>query len=319
MTQRKRSFYPSRRHLVWFALTALAVYVLLPQIGDFRSSWQLLQHPQASWTAIAVLLTFATFVAGTGTYCFLAFRRLLFGRTLLVQLAAMFINRLLPAGIGALGANYLYLRRERHTASQAVSVVAVNNLLGFVGHGLLVLVVLLVFPGSSLTSPTRYSANQTLILAVAALVAIVLVITGFLFGRNKVAQTVQDIKKQLFSYRHRPWVLLGALATSMTLTLCNVLCLFYCLHALGLELSFAAVLLVFTFGVGTGAAVPTPGGLGGFEAGLAAGFVAYGLDPAVALAAALLFRLISYWLPLITGLAAFIICHRQRLFGTATA
>lgn len=318
MAEQKPRFYPSRQHLLLLALVAIGVYVLLPQIGDFRSSWQLLRHPQASYTAVAVLLTFGTYLAGAGTYRFLAFRPLKYGRTVLVQLAAMFVNRLLPAGIGALGANYLYLRRERHKASQAVSAVAVNNLLGFTGHALVLSLTLLFFPGDSMLSTGRHGTSQILILEAVAALAVILIVAGLLFGRRKVAKTLQDIKTQLFSYRHRPWSLLGGLVTSTALTLCNVLSLLCCFQALGLSLSFAAVLLVFSFGVGTGAAVPTPGGLGGFEAGLAAGFVAYGIDPGAALAAALLYRLVSYWLPLAAGLPAFIVCQRRGLFSVKT-
>lgn len=319
MAQHKSSFYPGRHHILLLVLVATALYVLLPQIGDFRSSWQLLRHPQASYTTVAIILTFATYLAAAGIYYFLAIKPLIYGRTLLVQVAAMFINRLLPAGIGALGVNYLYLKHERHTRPQAVSVVAVNNLLGFLGHGLLVIVTLLTFPGNALIMPGRHSGNQTLIPEVVGVAILLVVMTALVFGRKKVAKALRDIKTQLLSYRRHPWALLKALTCSVALTFCNVLSLFFCLYALGIHLPFAAVLLVFTFGVGAGAAVPTPGGLGGFEAGLAAGFVAYGIDASPALAAALLYRLVSYWLPLLVGLLALIACQKQKLFGTIAA
>jgi uncharacterized protein (TIRG00374 family) len=319
MAQPTRTFYPRQRHLLVLVLIAAALYVLLPQIGDFRSSWQLLSHPRLSFTAGAVALTFATYIAAAGTYCFLAFKPLRFGRSVLVQLAAMFINRLVPAGIGTLGANYLYLRRERHTAPQAVSVAAANNLLGFVGHGLLILAVLLIFPVNALANSARYSIDQALLLEVLAGAAVILAVGAVVYGRRTLTVALRDVRKQLLGYRRRPWSLAAGLATSVTLTLCNVFCLICCLQALGLNLSLATVLLVFTFGAGTGAVVPTPGGLGGFEAGLAAGFVAYGLDPATALAAALLYRLVSYWLPLPVGLLAFAICQKQKLFGATAA
>jgi uncharacterized protein (TIRG00374 family) len=82
--------------------------------------------------------------------------------------------------------------------------------------------------------------------------------------------------------------------------------------ALGIHLSFVPTLLILTFGVGAGAATPTPGGLGGFEAGLVGGFVAYDVNASAALAIALLYRLISYWLTLLIGAGAFIFCQRQK-------
>ena len=318
MADSPQTFRLSRRHVALFLLTAAAIYVLIPQLGDFRSSWRLLVSPEAGFTALAIALTFGTFAAGSGTYRFLAFRPLRYGRTLLVQFAAMFVNRLLPAGVGAVGANYLYLRHERHKPSQAVSVVGINNLLGATGHILIVLVTLLLFPGSSQIDTGRFELDGTLLLKVMAVLVIGAVVVLLIFGRRKLAAALRDVRKQLASYRRRPLALVAAQGTSILLTICNVLCLLCCAYALGIHLSFAAILLIFTFGVGTGAAVPTPGGLGGFEAGLAAGFIAYGVDPALALAAALLYRLISYWLTMAAGLVAFIFCQKQRFFSAAT-
>jgi uncharacterized protein (TIRG00374 family) len=104
--------------------------------------------------------------------------------------------------------------------------------------------------------------------------------------------------------------------SSILLTLSNVLCLGCCALALGVHLPFLIVLLIFSFGLGTGTATPTPGGLGGFEAGLTAGFIAYHVASPAALATALLYRLISYWLPLVVGALALLIAQRQRLFIT---
>lgn len=318
MTQRKTAFSVQPRHLVLLGLVALAFYVLLPQLGGFRSSWQLLRHPDPLFTVLAIALTSCTYLAATGTYCFLAFKSLPFGRTLLVQLAAMFVNRLLPAGIGALGVNYLYLRQAKHTASQAVSVVGINNLLGVIGHGLVVLVAILTVSGSSLPIlPMRTDDGLRHFVEALAVLLFALAILGLVLGRRKVVSAIKDVKAQLSDYRHRPSSLAGALCTSVILTSCNVLTLLCCAHALGLSLPFVTVLLVFTFGVSAGAAVPTPGGLGGFEAGLAAGFVAYGISPSLALAAALLYRLISYWLPLLAGMLAFIVCQKRNFFTAA--
>ncbi|HVX56720.1 MAG TPA: lysylphosphatidylglycerol synthase transmembrane domain-containing protein [Candidatus Saccharimonadales bacterium] len=317
MTRPTTQLHPRRRHVALLVLLVLALYVVVPQIGDFRSSWRLLSHPAPGFTALAILLTGATFAAGAGTYCFLAFRRLNYARTTVVQIAANFVNRLLPAGIGALGANYLYLRHEHHSGTQAGSVVAINNLLGFVGHGLILLLTLVFFAHGALdiSGPHHHLGRAVLLEAIGILIIGLIILLVF-FGRRRVLHTARDIKRQLWSYRQRPLSLMAALGTSICLTLCNVLALLCCLHALSLHLPFAAVLLVFSFGVGTGSAVPTPGGLGGFEAGLAAGFVAYGIEPAQALAVALLYRFISYWLPLLGGAGAFAVAGQRNWFAS---
>lgn len=286
----------------------------MPQFGDFKASWHLLRHPVPAWTALAILLTGATYLAGAATYCLLAFRPLRYGRTVLVQFAAMFVNRLLPAGIGAVGTNYAYLRRERHTSVQAATVTVVNNIFGGLGHGLLVTVSLLLFSSQVVSRPMDNGENWNWI-ALALAAAIVLGVVGSLIAaKSKTKRKLAEIRDQLLSYRRRLWHLPAALLSSMALTTLNVLCLLCCALALGIDLPFTATLLILTFGVGAGAATPTPGGLGGFEAGLVAGFAAYGVDGSAALAAALLYRLVSYWLPLAVGAPAFIIGQKRKLF-----
>lgn len=301
-----------RNQIIVLVLLVLALYVILPQFGAFRASWHLLRRPEPWWVTAAVALTALTFAAGAFTYCMLAATRLSYPRTAMVQLAAMFVNRLLPSGAGALGVNYAYLRKESHSRPQSVVVVAVNNLLGGLGHWLLVGTCLLFFraPGGVPITAGRPEIWLKILLVIIA----GLVVFGLFYGREKYRTKMAEIREQLKQYRHRPGHFLAALLSSMSLTLANVLSLLCCALALGIHLPFVAILLIFTFGVGAGAAVPTPGGLGGFEAGLAAGLIAYRIDASSALAVALLYRLVSYWLPLLPGAAAFIVCQKRHLF-----
>jgi uncharacterized protein (TIRG00374 family) len=101
----------------------------------------------------------------------------------------------------------------------------------------------------------------------------------------------------------------------MSLTVCNVLCLWAAGLAAGVHLPLAVLFIIFTFGIGLGSATPTPGGLGGFEAGLFAGLAAYHVPAGPALAVALLYRLLSYWLALIVGGVAFAASQRRHLFS----
>ena len=49
------------------------------------------------------------------------------------------------------------------------------------------------------------------------------------------------------------------------------------------------------------AAAPTPGGLGAIEAALVAGLTGVGMQPGPAVSAVLLYRLATYWLPVLPG------------------
>lgn len=312
---RRPTFRLTMRRLVLPAIVVLAVYVLIPQLGDFRTSWEFVQHPQhAGWVVAAFIATMLTYPVAAATYSFLAFRRLSIWRTVLVQLAAMFANRLLPVGAGALGINYLYLRHSGHRTAEAGSVVAMNNLVGFAGHALLVLICLLL-PGQSEAAVTSTKWPIGSLLLAAAGIAVVLAV-ALLWNRLRLLALARNIVLEVRRYRYRLPALGGALASSMILTLCNLLSFACCLLSLDIHVSFISVLLIFTAGVGAGIAAPTPGGLGGFEAGLVAGLVTYDVSPAVALAAALLYRLVSFWLPLLAGGPAIAVAQRRHLFGS---
>lgn len=59
--------------------------------------------------------------------------------------------------------------------------------------------------------------------------------------------------------------------------------------------------MLYLIGSSIGSAVPTPGGVGGVEAALIAVLTGAGVDRASAAAAVVVFRLITYWLPVLPG------------------
>jgi uncharacterized protein (TIRG00374 family) len=313
MPKTNKSLHFDKRQLLVLAVLLVGLYVIVPQIGSFHASWHLLSHPKTSFVVLAILLTIASYWIAALTYCLLALKRLKYFEELAVQLAAMFINRLLPAGIGGIGTNFEYLRHARHSKTQAASVVAINNALGLLGHGLLIGAAL-AFTTSRLAPTKGFNHSvDTGLEAVAGLVVIGLVIT-LIIGKSRLRGFLGNLKTEISHYKHRPLRVLAALASSMSLTVTYVLCLHFAILAIGIHLPLVVTLLIFTFALGTGNFTPTPGGLGGFEAGLAAALVAYRVPLSEALAAALLFRLITYWLPLIAGLIAFTLAQRQSLF-----
>jgi glycosyltransferase 2 family protein len=77
--------------------------------------------------------------------------------------------------------------------------------------------------------------------------------------------------------------------------------------------SFAQVGAVYLGSSIIAAAAPTPGGLGAMEAALVAGFSAIKMDPGVAVAAVLSYRLCTYWLPILPGWLSYHHLERQNL------
>ena len=290
----------------------LLLYIVLPQIDSFAESFAVLKEASLQLVALAFLLVVASYFVAGATYLLLAVRKLRFGRTVLIQGASAFANRILPAGLGGLTLNVEYLRKQRHTLPQAIAVAGTNNTLGFIGH-LCILAVLVLTTDEPLTGTVRLP-YEPLVWGVAVagvLIAIVLVLAPGL--RASLLRLLAGIGKQFVSYRKRPLRLFTALGTSMGVTLISVAVFYLSSHAVGVPLTALQALLVFTVGVLVGTVTPTPGGLGGVEAGLVAGSLAYGYGASLALAAALLYRLLTYWLPLLPGFALFMFGRKYYL------
>jgi len=299
-----------RNRLILLVIAGLFLYIVLPQIGAFKNSFNIARQADPLLIIIALSFSILTYVAAANTYYLLALRKLKYLRTIIAQMASMFVNRLLPAGIGSIGANYVYLRKSKHSVSQAASVVTANNFIGLVGHILLTSLLVVLFSAQlPEINPPVISTNIFILLGCLAL----LVIGTFIFAHKNRRFTTKfkEFGHQLATYRHHPLQLLSAILSSVSLTLFNMLCLYFCMLSLDVNLSFVTVMLIFTLGVVAGTATPTPGGLGGVEAGLIAGFIAAGISSPTAFAIALTYRFIHYWISLFTGAIAFGICRKR--------
>ncbi len=299
-----------RNRIILLVAAGLFLYVVLPQIGAFKSSFTIARQADPIFIALALACSGLTYIAATNTYYLLALKKLLYLRTVLAQLASMFVNRLLPAGIGSIGANYVYLRKSKHSVSEAASVVTANNLIGLIGHVILSVALLILFSDQlpDIKSSNLSNNLPTILLGSALGVVILLVIAK---KNSKFKAKLNETIDQLIAYRHHPLKILSAIISSISLTLFSIACLYFCMLSLEVNLSFVVVMLIFTLGVAAGTVTPTPGGLGGVEAGLIAGFIAAGISTPTAFAIALTYRFIHYWISLVTGAIAFIVCRRR--------
>ncbi|HEX7368558.1 MAG TPA: lysylphosphatidylglycerol synthase transmembrane domain-containing protein [Candidatus Saccharimonadales bacterium] len=305
-----KRFHPNRPVLVLLGAAVLLLYIVVPQVGFFRHSLGSWRHADLQWLIAALASLLFSYCLAAGVYTLLAWKHVRYWLTAVVQAGGMFANRLLPAGAGALGVNYLYLRRQKHTRPQALAVVALNNLAGFVGN--MVVLVVLVFTTHSRLRPLHLPPVRVLIYVLVAIVIVCAVLALWRKLRRMVWLTVVSTAHTIAAFRNRPGRLALSLIISMLLAICYAFCLFACARALHLYVPFPVLFIVMTVGVAGGVVVPTPGGLGGTEAGLVASLIVYGVSSEYALALALLYRLFTFWLPLLFGAVAFIYVERRR-------
>jgi uncharacterized membrane protein YbhN (UPF0104 family) len=289
-------------------LVVAFIYVLLSQYDKFTAGWHVLNHAAVNYVCLAGGLTVVTFLLAAAVYRLLVLRPVAYKTLLGIELAAAFANRLLPSGIGGLGVHGIFLHHRRHTTAQATAVVSTNNLIGMLGHVILLAIILLLAPTQVFASQLhidgfRVIGGICILLAVAIGLTLVRPVKNFF--RNLFASFKQYLKQ--------PTLLFTALVVAMALTLTYVGILYASAHAVGINLAFGTVFVVFSIGVLLGTASPTPGGLIGVEAGMFTGFVAYNAASGPALASIVLYRLFTYLLPILPGALAFWLARRQKL------
>lgn len=316
MTLMAQNKYSGNIHgRAWLKLLVLGflVYLIAAGFGGLQLSLDAIRTAETRYILLAAVAIAASYVCAAVTYKLLAPKRIGLLATLLVQVAGGLVNRMLPAGLGGMGLNVFYLKKRGHSVPVAAAVAATNNALGAIGNVLLVAVSLLLFPVDISRIQLPAVAWPVAVGAVAAICILLALAArqGSLAG--KLRRSLSEMMRYVRGCFARPGNSLLALLSSCLLTGLHGLGLFFVLQAIGEPQSWPVVLLAVSFGAFVGAAIPTPGGLGGAEAGIAATLVTFGVPVNVSVAAALVYRGLTYWLPLLPGYLALRIVEKRYL------
>lgn len=292
-----------RRLIISAAIIGLLIFVLLPQTNTLWHSLDIVRQASPGLVVLAICLTFLVYALAAEMYHMLVKYPIPLRTVATVQMATALTARIAPVGVGTMGLNTVFLNRQKHTLPEALAVVTVYNGISGIVH----LILLAVF---ATTAPLPASASFNLTWSAAYWTALVIAIVIIVFAwsdklRNKIATAVRKLIDTIAGYRNRRRALALVLLVSITQSIVYVLVLMACAQALGVVIPFNQIFLIYTFSLFTGLLTATPGGLVGVEAGLVTGFVAYGVASETALAVALLYRLVTYWLPLLPGFIAF--------------
>ncbi|MCW3845016.1 flippase-like domain-containing protein, partial [Micromonospora yasonensis] len=295
------------RQVFLLVMVGLLVYYLLPQIGQVRAALHALLHARPLAVAGTLLASAATYLLSAQALRLAAAGRIPFRRTVAVQVAASFVNRLAPGALGGAALSVRYLRQQGLPVPAAATAVAVDRVAGVLGVALLV-PVLLPFARGSRRHLATAATGRGLAVLLTVLAVLLLAAAAFAVPRLRVRmraarrQVAEALRALARSGRIGP-----LLVVSVALTLAYGAALWLALLAVGLPADpalIAPVVLVSVVGEGVSTVAPTPGGLGAAEAALVSGLLIYGLRPEIAVAGVLVYRLATFWLPVLPGYAA---------------
>ncbi|OTA27000.1 hypothetical protein B9G54_02935 [Alloscardovia macacae] len=230
------------------------------------------------------------------------------------QVAQSFAAVSMPAGVGPAFVNLRFLRKTGHknTAATAAmsAVVAVQFATTF-----LLMVALGMFTGNNGLTGLVPTGTLAVLLGVVALgIALSMLVPPVRqFILVKLLPRVKNFARQFILLLTQPGkVALGALG-SVFQNLMLGLSFWAALQAFNMPASFIETTFIFLVANTIGSAAPTPGGLGGVETSLTVAFTGVGIPSAVALSAALLFRVMTYWIRIPLGALAMSWLGRKNL------
>ena len=300
------------RTLVTLVASVAAVYLLAGELAR-ASLGSVLRSADWRWGIAALALSAATYVGATVELSGFVADRLPFFRTLLAQVAGSFVTLVTPAAVGGATLNIRYLQRRKIPAAVAAASVGVSQVVAFVLHVLLI-VVFAAIAGGSAKEPIQPPQWAWFVLA--GLVAVALAVLAIPAGRRvlraRLSPMLGQVLPRLLEVAQHPRKLAQGIGGALLLSLCYILCLAACVAAFGRSVPIAKIGVVYLTGSAIGSIVPTPGGIGAVEAALTAGLTAAGVPGAVAVSAVLLFRLLTFWLPVPFGWGALSYLERKQ-------
>ncbi|WP_344441408.1 lysylphosphatidylglycerol synthase transmembrane domain-containing protein [Kitasatospora nipponensis] len=277
--------------------------------GSGTDPVQLVRSSDRGWIGLALLAMVASYpVATVGVLGFVP-ERIGFARTALAQLAGSFVRLVIPGNLGGAALNTRLLQRSGIAPGRAVSSIGAGQLVGLVLH-LLQLAFFVWLSGVRRPNTAQGAHSTEIALGCVALVAVLaLLVLAVPAVRDRLVTRLRPLLEgsvaRLRDLLHHPGgPALGALGQFMV-SMMLTSCLYCCVRATGGDARFSAVAVAFLVGSAVGTLVPTPSGVGGVEAATAAVLGSTtGLGNSNALAAVMLFRLITLVLPVLPGWAA---------------
>ncbi|MCZ7589799.1 MAG: flippase-like domain-containing protein [Gaiella sp.] len=297
--------------LLQVALLALAVSAVIGGLSglDYADLASLVRDASWGWIAAGFFLAQMPRLTQALSTLGSVPARIPFVPVYLMQLATGYLNLALPSNLARMALNIRFFQRHGVPPATAVTAGAIDSFVSTIAQAVL-LAVLLLFSEASLDFGLETPAGpptRALLAVVAVGLAGVAIVALVRRLREAIAERVRrwwpDVRATLVSLRagNKLGLLLGG---SVGTELLFAVSLGVFANALGYDVSLANLLLINISVSLLATFVPVPGGIGVTEFGLTVGLTAAGMQEEAALAAVVLYRVSTFYLPPVWGFFA---------------
>ncbi|WP_350258127.1 lysylphosphatidylglycerol synthase transmembrane domain-containing protein [Scrofimicrobium sp. R131] len=280
---------------VLMAILALAVLVAVVGGLNFNAIMNAAQDANAWWMLAAFLIGSTTWLAAAMPLVAFAPKKISLWQATLAQMGGSLANIVAPAGVGPAAFNLRFLNKQGVAMPLAVATVTLVQISQFLTSVVLLLGIV-VITGTSLDIPIP---TMTIVWVLAAILALVATLLAIPMIRNwiwaKVKPTWEQVYPQLLWIMGHPKELGFAMAGNLLGNLGFIGAFAASLAAFGYYLSPMTVTITFLVSTTLGSIIPSPGGIGPVEAALTGGLQVAGIPGAVAISAAVIYRLVTFY------------------------
>lgn len=311
-------------------VAGVSLYLLLPSLVSVFSSWRSLSHLDWTWAGLALLAEGASFVS-LWKLDSIALATANWFAVACAQLAGNAVGRVVPGG-GATSSAFAVamLRRAGVGVGRAATALGASTALQI---GVTLALPALAAPAIAAGSPVNRSLVTSAYLGIAVLVLLLAAGTlsfaadrplaalarGVEWALNRTVRRrrhVEGVERRLLAERDFIRSTLRERWAAATLSAAgnigfDYVALLCALKAVGAQPRPSLVLLAYAAAALLALVPFTPGGLGFVEAGLVGTLTLAGVSASAALVATLVYRLISFWLPIPVGGVAYLIFRRR--------
>jgi uncharacterized membrane protein YbhN (UPF0104 family)/tRNA A-37 threonylcarbamoyl transferase component Bud32 len=280
-------------YVIISAITGIGLQNLIDEIKSADLPWLVAALVLASM--IAVPQAFSTMGA--------SLRPVRLGPVVMLEYAVQFISLAVPSSAARVALEVRFFQKVGNTATGALAVGLIDSVCGFIVQMVVILVIALSGLASldlSASGSTSTPTGKWLVVGLVVLILAMIVGLAIPRVRSFVKDKVADGKAALMVLRSPSkvaMIFLGNLAAQILFAVVLGLCL----KAFGYRLNLAQLLLVYNVVSLFAGFMPVPGGVGVAEAGYTAGLVALGIPQTAAMTTAIMFRMVTYYLPPIWG------------------
>jgi uncharacterized protein (TIRG00374 family) len=302
--------------VTWKSLlkTGFALFLGYSIIGALlNADWDtiLTTLSDARWSLVILALVLAMLTNVTDSFGISAVtpKPVPIGITTLEQFSIDFIQLAVPGQAAQVATNSRYFQKYGMSTVTSVTTGTITALMSFAMQLLLLLVTILVGVGSIDLSSLQGDGGvlELIIVVVGVLIGVLAVVVLVPKWRNWVWSKVQTPLSQVragFAMLKDPTTTIKLVGTSVGEQILYGAAFAVCVLAMGGSVSLGeAIFINISVSLLTG--LMPGGGAGVAEAGMAAGLTAVGVDQDVAVAAVLVYRIVSNYLPLTWGYASF--------------